>query len=339
MADISSNNTTNSNYEFNGNLANEVEIFVICSLGIALNVFVTLILLKYRENGGIINILLVNLSVIDLLVSLLVILLTIFGALKSGLNRSISSGLGVMDVICKISLYGVAIASFCSTYILATLAIERYRAICYPLNSRNYHQHYNIAIVISWFISFVSSAYTIALSQYEPYFYPYVCFLKGLNYAGSKIWVLLSYAIGYGVPVFVTICCYVTIAYKFIRSIIQSDLPDMHTTYIIKRRKEMQTVTILLIITITSFIPKCLLFIFTNILTIEYATSLNNRTDFISNEFSTSFKASFFRIISLVTLAQVIVNPLLYNFVSRKFREKVYRYITIALGRLRAASS
>ncbi|RDD36765.1 Somatostatin receptor type 5 [Trichoplax sp. H2] len=339
MADILSSNVSSTNHKPNSIILNETEAFVICSVGIVLNVFVISILLKYRENGGIVNILLVNLSVIDLLTCLSVITVTAIAALKLEFNRNTSSRLDVRDVMCKICLYTTTATSFCSTYVLATLAIERYRAICYPLNSGNYRRRYSIAIVFIWLISSALSAYTIAFSQYEPHFHPYVCFLKGLNYTGSKIWVLLSSSFGYGIPVFVTVCCYIAVVYKFVRSKIPGELPDLQTTYTIKRRKKMQAVTILLIITIISFIPKCILYIFTNISSIRHATSVNNTTNFIVIEPSSTFDLLFFRFISLIMLAQVIVNPLLYNFVCRKFRGNVSRYIAVALSRFNKASS
>ncbi|VDM25810.1 unnamed protein product [Toxocara canis] len=73
--------------------------------------------------------------------------------------------------MCKIAAYLQPVAVCASAYTLAVIAVERYYAICCPLQSRKWHSKRHAVSMISfvWFISFTSNSGSLAIFDALPY--------------------------------------------------------------------------------------------------------------------------------------------------------------------------
>uniref|UniRef100_A0A4W6CST0 Gastrin/cholecystokinin type B receptor n=1 Tax=Lates calcarifer TaxID=8187 RepID=A0A4W6CST0_LATCA len=121
-------------------------IFLLSVLG---NSLIIAVLVRNRRMRTVTNLFLLSLSVSDLMVSLVCIPFTLI----PNLMRDFIFGTG----ICKLVMYFMGVSVSVSTFNLVAISLERYSAICNPLTSRTWQTKSHAAKVITatWVASFI----------------------------------------------------------------------------------------------------------------------------------------------------------------------------------------
>uniref|UniRef100_A0A3Q3WVZ2 Gastrin/cholecystokinin type B receptor n=1 Tax=Mola mola TaxID=94237 RepID=A0A3Q3WVZ2_MOLML len=121
-------------------------IFLLSVLG---NSLIIVVLVRNRRMRTVTNLFLLSLSVSDLMVSLVCIPFTLI----PNLMRDFVFGTGM----CKLVMYFMGVSVSVSTFNLVAISLERYSAICNPLTSRSWQTKSHAAKVITatWVASFI----------------------------------------------------------------------------------------------------------------------------------------------------------------------------------------
>uniref|UniRef100_A0A8C4H833 Gastrin/cholecystokinin type B receptor n=1 Tax=Dicentrarchus labrax TaxID=13489 RepID=A0A8C4H833_DICLA len=121
-------------------------IFLLSVLG---NSLIIAVLVRNRRMRTVTNLFLLSLSISDLMVSLVCIPFTLI----PNLMRDFVFGTG----ICKLVMYFMGVSVSVSTFNLVAISLERYSAICNPLTSRTWQTKSHAAKVITatWVVSFI----------------------------------------------------------------------------------------------------------------------------------------------------------------------------------------
>ncbi|XP_041820830.1 cholecystokinin receptor type A [Chelmon rostratus] len=121
-------------------------IFLLSVLG---NGLIITVLVRNRRMRTVTNLFLLSLSVSDLMVSLVCIPFTLI----PNLMRDFIFGNGM----CKLVMYFMGVSVSVSTFNLVAISLERYSAICNPLSSRTWQTKSHAAKVITatWVVSFI----------------------------------------------------------------------------------------------------------------------------------------------------------------------------------------
>uniref|UniRef100_A0A8C5GJL9 Gastrin/cholecystokinin type B receptor n=1 Tax=Gouania willdenowi TaxID=441366 RepID=A0A8C5GJL9_GOUWI len=121
-------------------------IFLLSVVG---NSLIIAVLLRNRRMRTVTNLFLLSLAVSDLMVSLVCIPFTLI----PNLMRDFVFGIG----ICKLVMYFMGVSVSVSTFNLVAISLERYSAICNPLTSRTWQtkSHAARVITVTWVASFI----------------------------------------------------------------------------------------------------------------------------------------------------------------------------------------
>ncbi|RDD36768.1 Pinopsin [Trichoplax sp. H2] len=293
-------------------------------VAITFNIFVIAILLRLQISGNVLNLLIMSLAMSDLFSSISVIIGSSLSIIGSITTIFIYSKWAAMNIICKLNSFLAVSTSYSATLTLTILAIERYRVICFPMNIRREYRHYFIAIIGIWLFSFAVSSYMVISYQSIP-FHPYLCYMSGSNYIGNNVWLIASGVTCYLLPNVITIFCYVMIVLKLCRRKLPGDSVTKQSSYTAKRRKEIISVASLLIITVLSAFSNCAYHLYLIITLIKISDDVS-----ILTSFYTDFKyhdITFLQISIFITILQSGLDPILYNFVSSKFRSSVRKLL------------
>lgn len=123
-------------------------IFLLSVVGNGLIILVLGKDMKKNKKSNITNMFLLSLAVSDLLVSLVCIPFTLI----PNLMKDFIFGLGM----CKMITYFMAVSVSVSTFTLMAISLERYKAICNPLESKSWQttSHARKVIIVTWVVSF-----------------------------------------------------------------------------------------------------------------------------------------------------------------------------------------
>uniref|UniRef100_A0A1I7RZJ9 G_PROTEIN_RECEP_F1_2 domain-containing protein n=1 Tax=Bursaphelenchus xylophilus TaxID=6326 RepID=A0A1I7RZJ9_BURXY len=151
---------------FHPTINNYVMIVAFCTifcLSVIGNSVVVVVILQQRSMRSVTNIYLLNLALSDLLLSVVCMPPT----LVSSLVYCWVFG----DVLCKALAYLQPVVVTASAYTLAAIALERYYAICKPLQSRVWHTktHAMAMIALVWVIAIVSNVFMLFLYELQTY--------------------------------------------------------------------------------------------------------------------------------------------------------------------------
>uniref|UniRef100_A0A8C3AFZ6 Gastrin/cholecystokinin type B receptor n=1 Tax=Cyclopterus lumpus TaxID=8103 RepID=A0A8C3AFZ6_CYCLU len=121
-------------------------IFLLSVLG---NSLIIAVLVRNRRMRTVTNLFLLSLAISDLMVSLVCIPFTLI----PNLMRDFIFGTGM----CKLVMYFMGVSVSVSTFNLVAISLERYSAICNPLTSRTWQTKSHAAKVITatWVVSFI----------------------------------------------------------------------------------------------------------------------------------------------------------------------------------------
>lgn len=157
------------------------------------------------------NFFIVNLSVGDMLMTLLCIPFSYINVL---VLRYWPFG----DIVCRIVSYWQAISVFVSAYTLVAISIDRYMAIMWPLRPRMSKSHAKIIIALVWMIAFLTALPILIVSSAEQ---PDDWFVKCERYICQEMWTeeehrfyytMVLMILQYAVPFFVLVYTYARIA-------------------------------------------------------------------------------------------------------------------------------
>ncbi|KAK0429476.1 hypothetical protein QR680_011398 [Steinernema hermaphroditum] len=126
-------------------------------------VVLTILFRRKRSSRSITNLYLLNLAIADLLRSVI--------CMPSTLISELFQCWMFGPLFCKMAAYLQPVAVTASGYTLAIIAVERYYAICRPLESRIWHtkKHAMMMITLVWTISLVANLGTAIMSEAVPY--------------------------------------------------------------------------------------------------------------------------------------------------------------------------
>ncbi|TKR92224.1 hypothetical protein L596_006917 [Steinernema carpocapsae] len=126
-------------------------------------VVLTILLRRKRSSRSITNLYLLNLAIADLLRSVI--------CMPSTLISELFHCWMFGPLFCKMAAYLQPVAVTASGYTLAIIAVERYYAICRPLESRIWHtkKHAMLMITLVWVISFAANLGTAIMYDAVPY--------------------------------------------------------------------------------------------------------------------------------------------------------------------------
>ena len=157
------------------------------------------------------NFFIVNLSVGDMLMTLLCIPFSFMSVL---VLRYWPFG----DIVCRIVSYWQAISVFVSAYTLVAISIDRYMAIMWPLRPRMSKSHAKIIIALVWIIAFLTALPILIVSSVVQ---PDEWFVKCERYICEEVWAkeehrfyytMVLMILQYAVPFFVLVYTYARIA-------------------------------------------------------------------------------------------------------------------------------
>ncbi|KAM9835396.1 cholecystokinin receptor type A-like [Syngnathus typhle] len=140
-------------------LGDGVRVFLYCVIfliGVAGNSLIIAVLSRNRRMRTVTNLFLLSLAVSDLMVSLVCIPFTLIPNLMRTFIFS--------DGTCKMVMYFMAVSVSVSTFNLVAIALERYSAICRPLSSRTWQTKSHAMKVIG-------ATWLTSLSLMVPYIY------------------------------------------------------------------------------------------------------------------------------------------------------------------------
>lgn len=194
---------------------------------------------------------------------------------------------------------------------LATISIERRRAVIHPLRLPLKESILNIIIAINFGATVAVSSF-IAIIYHAEDKQPYYC----MESNDTVLYALTAFfytSVANIIPLGIIIVCYTWIAVKLCASRLPVDsMPYRQQMTIVIMRKKTKIVTIL-VITIISMATS------THYLSLYvYVTFSKVFKEDIDFNFHNSFW-NYYRISWMVTLSTCIINPLLYNFCSESF--------------------
>ncbi|XP_064597927.1 cephalotocin receptor 2-like [Liolophura sinensis] len=132
---------------------------IILVLAIFGNTCVLLALSRKRTNVSRMHIFIMHLSIADLLVA-------IFNVLPQMLN-DITFRFQGNDSLCRFVKYMQVVVIYLSTYVLVMTAVDRYRAICFPLSNHSWTaRRVHLMVVGAYFIAFTLSTPQLFLFHY-----------------------------------------------------------------------------------------------------------------------------------------------------------------------------
>ena len=310
------NNSTNQNDDFSSNLEGIIAT-LIGSFGIISNVVVCWISFTNRNHQKPLAKLITSLAASDLMISLCVTFMYIHQSLHA--NHSYLKA-DISDVfpklLCKIWTFIIVTAFFASFLTLTVISIERYRHIMYPLKRITSSKRINLGIIACWQVAMIPT-FQITLLNYKPK-------QESLNSCQIQfrsiydvLFLLCSVILLLLIPIVILLFCYIMTLFKIYRSGFPMDISNYRRQIqLVTKARKKKTMIILLItiITILSHIP------FMVATTMAVISNFNSADLFLlSKPFWFFYHSSW--ILSLLSGA---INPILYNYCSQSFKEKIF---------------
>ncbi|CAB3378575.1 Hypothetical predicted protein [Cloeon dipterum] len=158
---MSTNSTVNLGADFETDLIVPLYaiIFILSIIG---NSLVVITLMQNRRMRTVTNVFLLNLAIADLLLGVFCMPFTLVGQLLSNFIFGYA--------MCKVIPYFQAVSVFVTVWTLVAISMERYFAICRPLQSRQWQTRFHAYKVIGyvWLAAFVLNLPILVMSQLKP---------------------------------------------------------------------------------------------------------------------------------------------------------------------------
>ena len=280
--------------------------------GCLLNGCVCFIIIHHKSLRQPFNHLIVNLAVPDFLVSLAVILNSIINYTAAAAFHHLFDVTNIANIICKFIIFCI-ISSFSSTCLtLLAISIERYQ--CITTNRRHTMKLSTArkAIMLTWLLAASSAIIPAYYGKADPK--DYNCTFANI----AELWlIILLYILAFITIVLPILSMLILYTYIVIKLFNKIQVSDSNSPAIMKAQKKYLCHSIIVIVIISIFtcgtgLP-LLSFYFTVII-----------GQYIDPNFRRLIIVQYYQwwaIASFLFLLAPIVNPLLYNFVSRQFRK------------------
>lgn len=273
----------------------------ICAGGLIGNGLVVFVITRYTKMKTVTNMYILNLSVADFLFLLgmplpmttLVLRHWIFGA-----------------ALCKIYWILTSINWFTGAFTLTVMSADRFLAVVFPITSMKYRTpKYAIGVIVMvWLLSFLVMLPVVLFAQYR--LNPlteetYTCAVQWPSddqVTGNKVFILYILFVGFVIPVLL-ICVF----YALLLVRLKTRGPQTRST---ERRRSHRKVTKLVSLIIVVYIV-CWLPYWSFQIHLSYA----------GNVYQTAAMKNIFTVLTILTYANSMVNPVLYAFTNENFRE------------------
>ena len=272
---------------------------LICVVGLVGNGLVIFVITRYTKMKTVTNMYILNLSIADL-----VFLLGMPMIMTTYINKGWLFGFAC----CKIYYMLTCINMFTGSFTLTVMSGDRFLAVCYPINSMRYRtpKYALIVIALTWIVSFLVMLpvvlYAQTIHKGDDH---YSCVIKWPSKAnqGSKIFTFYNLVLGFVLPVLL-----ISVLYTLL--IIRLRTTGSTIKRVDKRRphrKVTRLVTMIIAVYIVCWVPYWAFQI--HLITLTRGTHVPN------------WKIDMYKVFSLLSYANSMVNPLLYAFTNDNFRE------------------
>ena len=199
---------SDANFDYESTVRQVISVFLIIMSGIG-NPLVVCAIYRFRSLRTISNLIILNLSVTDLLFSLITVPVTIFMLAED--KSTNSSGLCVFAGMTA-GLLGTA-----SIYTLVFISFERFLATNYPLKHRSIFSKkaVKIGLLVIWIFVTIQCGVVFLTTRYVYIEEFYHCMLDVEN---SKEMALMVFHLGYLLSLLILICCNVLIMKAVLKS-------------------------------------------------------------------------------------------------------------------------
>ena len=286
---------SDANFDYESTVRQVISVFLIIMSGIG-NPLVVCAIYRFRSLRTISNLIILNLSITDLLFSLITVPVTIFMLAED--KSTNSSGLCVFagvtaELLCTVSIYTLVFISF-----------ERFLATNYPMKHRSFFtkEVVKIGILVIWVFVTIQCGVVFLTTRYVYIEEFYHCIL---DFGNSKEAPLMVFHLAYLLPLLILICCNVLIVKAVLKS---RRFASEHSAasqrnnvgFCKEHQASLLTITIIVVFLIL-WTPYCIA-----------ASSLAFEIFSLPKEF---MFASL-----LLAMASASVNPLIYGVMNKNFR-------------------
>ncbi|XP_052798210.1 orexin receptor type 2-like isoform X1 [Mya arenaria] len=291
---------------------------VVFLVGLVGNVLVCCVIWKNRSMRTVTNIFIVNLSIADIAVIVMCLPLTLL--------VDITETWFLGTVMCKINQFTMTISIAVSVLTLTAISVERWYAICHPLSFHSTVRRARVIIFGIWLLSScVALPETIAaeeVRQWHEYVLFAACYPVKLGLTGLMIWQFCLIIGLYVLPICLMGFTYTHIAYVLYTGGVPGEprtqgpmlgsSRNENEAQLDARKKAAKMLFAIVLLFALCFLPNHLL----NIL--RYAGVLND----VENV------KTFALVAHLAIFLNSCLNPIIYNFMSDKFR-KAFRQVVM----------
>ena len=247
--------------------------------------------------------LILNLSISDMLLAIAVL---INGYLDYEAYQSLLSPKILSDTVCQLDIF-CAIVSFCaSSLTLLTISIERYQFVIMRIGHRIKLEKTRMIIVGIWFLAFLTAIIPTRYSKIE-YFNPNECIIQTIPIKVLAYIEVILTVFTCILPFPVMLICYVIIANKLFR--LNSINPTISIYIKAKNDRMKKNIVAIIIISILSASTGLPLII------------MNIAVTFSDGNYHLAQTPLLWAIASTLFVLSPILNPILYNFGCKKFRQ------------------
>lgn len=297
---------------FYADTAQRLYIVVVGGFGMLLNLLVCRVIICSKKTHQPLDRLILNLAVVDLLnASALVSYHILELATYTSSGRITAYSWLADNILCKLWVLIFTFTMASCNLTLATISIERCRAILYPFNLRLTKKRLNFFIIINGCIAIMAASLMMAFHRAEDQ-QPHYC--TGVNNSGLLGITVVTYTICTNViPFSIIVVCYISIGFKLCRNRLPVDSVSYRNQVQDVTNRKKRKVIILIIVTILSMATS------TQYLIIHTFVTFGRHIDEdIYSHIHISFW-NYYRTTWMIALLTCVINPLLYNFCSDNF--------------------
>ena len=281
-------------------------------VGFVLNLTVCLIISTHSILRQPFNYLILNLSITDLLVSCA----AMFNSILDYFSASHLISYRASSIICHINITLAVISLPAACLTLLIMSIERYQAIAVVRLRKLHLSTVRKSIVVVWLLAIITSIIPIVYAKVDIHF-PYECNVGRIDQFHLLILIIILFLITSIVPMGIMLIVYAMIFYKLIHNL--SQVQPIPSLVMSNREKNLRR----------SIVPVLCISIFSTFSSIPYValsyyTSINQ---YHHPLFRGPFVQQYYHLwilTSTLFILTPIINPLLYNLASSKFRQVLH---------------
>ncbi|ELT88806.1 hypothetical protein CAPTEDRAFT_63550, partial [Capitella teleta] len=268
---------------------------LICIVGLVGNGLVIFVITRYTKMKTVTNLYILNLSIADLLFILGLPLL---------ITTTLMQGWPFGYACCKIYYMLTCINMFTGAFTLTVMSGDRFLAVCYPINSMRYRtpKYALIVIALTWIISFLVMMPIVLYAQSIKRTGGYTCSIKWPSTSAVQSWkvfTLYNLILGFVIPVLLISILYTLLIVR-LRTTASSIKRRPH-------RKVTRLVSLIIGVYIICWLPYWAFQV--HLITLPTGTNMPK------------WKINMFKVFTMLSYANSMINPLLYAFTNDNFRE------------------